>query len=145
MFSIRNWARRIRQLPLLFHPPEGLRRRERRHNHQLPVLLRWDAGAINCTTINLSSAGVLMDARAEAQVGHRVELLITGYPRRLSGRIHRLGASSTVVIFDSGPEGLALLGWVLSRGQQPGSPDGPHRQPILPPTISEMRSSPPRP
>ena len=145
MFSLKNWARRIRQLPLLFHPPEGLRRRERRHDHRLPILLRWDAGAINCTTINLSSAGVLMDARAEAQVGHRVDVLIAGYPRRLSGRIHRLGASSTVVIFDSGAEGLALLGWALSRENQPGSPGGPRRQAILPPTISGMRSSPPRP
>ena len=145
MFSLRNWARRIRQLPLLFHPPEGLRRRERRHDHQLPVLLRWDTGSINCTTINLSSAGMLMDARAEVQVGHRVELLITGYPRRLSGRIHRLGASSTVVIFDSGPDGLALLGWALSREQQPGVTSAPRRQAIVPPTISGMRSSPPRP
>ena len=144
MLSIRNWYRRIRQLPLLFYPPEGLRRRERRYDHRFPVLLRWDTGAVNCTTINLSSAGMLLDARAGAQVGHRAELLINGYLRRLSGRIHRLGANSTVVIFDSGADGLALLGWAMAQAQQ-ASTAAPRRRPILPAAIGEMPSSPPRP
>lgn len=144
MLSLRNWSRRIRQLPLLFNPPKDLRRRERRHDHRLPVLLRWDTGAIHCTTINLSSAGMLMDARAEAQVGHRAELLITGYPRRLKGRIHRLGAGSTVVIFDSGAEGLALLGWAMAQ-EQAASSAAPRRGAILPAAIGEMPSNPPRP
>ena len=144
MLSLRNWTRRFRQLPLLFHPPENLRRRERRHDQRIPVLLRWDAGAIHCTTINVSSAGVLLDARAQAQVGHRAELLFTGYPRRLGGRIHRLGANSTVVIFDSGAEGLAVLGWAMTQ-EPPGSSTEPRRRAILPPAIGELRSSRPRP
>ncbi len=140
MLSLRNWARRIRQLPLLFNPPADLRRRERRHDHRLNVLLRWDNGAINCTTINLSSAGILLDARAETQVGHRAELLVTGYPRRMGGRIHRLGASSTVLIFDSGAEGLALLGWAMAQ-EKAASPADPRRHVTMPSAIGELRSS----
>lgn len=111
MGSISAWLRRLQQLPLLFRPPENLRRNDVRLLICTPVSIHAGGRRVVCKSINISSTGILVDRALPVKPGAPVELSAPGFVREIPGRVIRVGAHSTAIRFESAALGLTFLGW----------------------------------
>ena len=112
MGMIDVWRRRLRQLPLLFHPPENLRRRDLRLDIQAALTVRQGEYAIDCRSINISASGVLLDIRLPFRPGDRVEVTAERFRHTVPATVVRIGKGSTALRFDAPAAALTLVGWL---------------------------------
>lgn len=112
MLWLDNWQRRLRQLPLLFHPPENLRRRDRRLVLNGEFLVYCGDRRVLCRSKNISAGGMLVDRVLPFDRDDRLEVQATGFHRALGARIIRVEEDATALIFDNPRDALTLIGWL---------------------------------
>lgn len=106
------WRRRLRQIPLLFNPPENLRRNDVRLDLCAPLTVRHGGQSIDCRSINISASGVLLDARLPFRPGDAVEVTAKGFHLTVDATVLRIGNGSSALRFDAPAAALTLLGWL---------------------------------
>ena len=113
------WRRRLRQIPLLFNPPDNLRRRDVRLDLHAPLIIRQGSRTVDCNSINISSTGALLDVRLPFRPGESVQVSAKGFRLAVDATVLRVGNASTALSFEDSAAALTLVGWLTGEAGQP--------------------------